>query len=781
MAAHGGAAAPATFPTLVSAILKGLPLVLAIAFAAGILVYLAGGMVTQKFASEAQILVEVQNSVYTRPTAEEKAPGDSQSVIDEAAIKSQVQLLLSYDLGEAVVKKLNLEKDAEFDPLLKGQGLVSRILMALDLKRDPSRLTPVERAVESYMSDLTVYQEGESRVITVRFRSAEPQTAARVVNTLVDEYLQVQREAKQATTRDATAWLSGQIDTLRSKVETAEQAVADFRANSGLLVGQNNTTLNAQQLSELNSQLIVAQTQRSEAQARAQSIRTMLASGRALDQSSEVLDSPLLGRLQERLISLRSQRAELLATLLPQHPRITEIDAEIAGLNTQIRSEMNKIASSLENSADVAGAREASIRANLEALKAQVSDTSEREVQLRALEREAKAQRDLLEALLARFREASARQDPDAALPDARVISRPVASNMPAAPERGVLIVAAMVMATLIGLGIIAMRHLMRYAASGLADGDIAGYSGDNWAPPASVVEPVRSEPVMASMPPAPVQYDFSDEDEGADYDPGYAGDGDYGDAFPDMAAAAPEPAPKPVRAAPAVRDPIPADLRTDPFFAAEALEAAYGTESSVIHTGEAMRAAVIEASGQGRKHTLVAAPRANGVARPVAMALARSLAKDGMHVVVVDVNDTDQSSHQSRPGLRALLSGRARFVHVIQRDDTSTAHVILADKGPSVISLADSERFTLVLDSLAQTYDAVILAASPVATSAETVKLAARVDQAIVIAVEDLTRTDRETARARLADAGCPKVLTYVPGEDNASRVAARPNTAAA
>ncbi len=45
-------------------------------------------------------------------------------------------------------------------------------------------------------------------------------------------------------------------------------------------------------------------------------------------------------------------------------------------------------------------------------------------MQLRALEREAKTERELLESYLAKYREASARDNINAAPPEARIISR---------------------------------------------------------------------------------------------------------------------------------------------------------------------------------------------------------------------------------------------------------------------------------------------------------------------------------------------------------------------
>jgi succinoglycan biosynthesis transport protein ExoP len=93
----------------------------------------------------------------------------------------------------------------------------------------------------------------KSRVINHRFLSEDPELAARVANAIADAYLVRQREAKQDQARSAGEWLSGEIDSMRKKVEDAEAKVEDFRAKSNLLVGTNNTTLSAQQLGDVNA------------------------------------------------------------------------------------------------------------------------------------------------------------------------------------------------------------------------------------------------------------------------------------------------------------------------------------------------------------------------------------------------------------------------------------------------------------------------------------------------------------------------------------------------
>ena len=181
-----------------------------------------------------------------------------------------------------------------------------------------------------------------------------------------------------------------------------------FRAKSNLLVGNNNTTLSAQTLGDVNAQLAAARSQKADAEAKAKMIHDMLRSGQPIE-SSDILNSELIRRLAEQRVTLRAQLAEQSATLLDNHPRIIELKAQIADLNNQIRAEAETIARSFENDAKLAGARVDTLTASLDQLKSQAATTNGDDVQLRALERDAKSQRDLLESYLAKYREATSR------------------------------------------------------------------------------------------------------------------------------------------------------------------------------------------------------------------------------------------------------------------------------------------------------------------------------------------------------------------------------------
>ena len=354
-------------------------------------------VISPKYLSESRVFIEGRENVYLRPDAD-RDPGDRASV-DQEAVTSQAQIILSRDLAREVINKLKLGERLEFDPALSGVSPIKAVLGLFGLVKDPLSMTPEERVLESYYDRLTVTPVANSRVINIDFLSQDPELAAQVANAIADGYLVRQREATQDQAKSAGQWLAGEIDTMRQKVEDAEAKIEDFRAKSNLLVGPNDTTLSAQQLGEVNTQLAAARTQKADAEAKAKMIRDMLRSGGPIE-SSDILNSGLIQRLSEQRVTLRAQLAEQSSTLLDNHPRIKELRAQIADLDDQIRNEAETVARSFENDAKLASARMDSQTAILDQLKNQAASTNGQDVQLRALERDAKSQRDLLEYYL---------------------------------------------------------------------------------------------------------------------------------------------------------------------------------------------------------------------------------------------------------------------------------------------------------------------------------------------------------------------------------------------
>ena len=469
-----------------------IPTVLAAAFSVTVV-----NMVTPRFKSEARILIDGRENVFLRPNGERN---EDRNALDPEAVTSQVQLLLSRDLAREIITKNKLAGLPEFDPVLRGPSPLKSLLALIGIGRDPISLTPEERVLDAYYDRFTAYAVDKSHVVVIEFQSRDPELAARVANSIADGYLVLQQAARRDQAKSAGQWLSGEIDNLRKRVSDAESRVEDFRSKSSLFVGTSNTTLSNQQMGEFNTQLNNARALKSDAESKARLIREMLQSGKPIE-ASEVLNSELIRRLTEQRVTLSAQLAEQSSTLLDGHPRIKELKAQLADLDRQLREEASKISRSLDNDARIASGRVDWLVASLDQLKKQASSTNGQDVQLRALEREAKAQRDLLESYLAKYREANTRENIEAAPADGRIISRASISNSPADPKKLPIVLIATLATLMLSAGAIVTGELLRMTAPHTA---AAFASAPTPARPAAAAAYVASEPAPEPLPNIP-------------------------------------------------------------------------------------------------------------------------------------------------------------------------------------------------------------------------------------------------------------------------------------
>ena len=446
--------------------------------------------------------------------------------INRAQLESEMQVLTSRSLVTKVVDKLDLVNEPEFNPRLRppsrsllrqwfpGIGLdplgwiPERWRMALSGgagSAEPPPPTPEEveqqvrrAAVARVRSSLSVRIEGRSRVIEVTARSPDPKLAAGLANTLADLYLLEQLEAKFEATRRAAAWLNDRVQDLRRQVEASERAVEEYRREHGLIEGKD-TTVTEQQVSEINTQLILARTKTAEAGARLRQIRSLLTSERGVESAAEVLASPLIQSLRERETDVTRRAAEMATEYGPRHPKMINVKAELDDIRERLEAEVEKIVHGLDNELEVARIREQTLDRNLENLKAAAAKLNTFQGRLRVLEREAAANRTLFDTFLSRWKETGGQEEIQHA--DARIISHAEVPARPVSPRKVRIVGVALGFSVFLGMFLV---YLIEELDSGFRSSEqiesMTGYGVLSLVPLLTRLRLKRNQPVMYAM-----------------------------------------------------------------------------------------------------------------------------------------------------------------------------------------------------------------------------------------------------------------------------------------
>jgi exopolysaccharide transport family protein len=660
--------------------------ILATTAVVGVLAFVGAHSIAPTYKSNAMLLIEPREPSFS-------ASGPNTSTVeplpDELNVASQVQLLQSVDLIKQVARDLKLHERAEFDPESSPSALTD-FLVLFGITKNPLELPPEERVLKAFKEKLAVYQVEKSRVIGIEFASKDPQLAAQVPNAIADVYRSLQSGAKLDSNSEAVRWLETEIANLREKVQGAEQKVAEYRSQAGLMSLGSDQSFSSKQLSDISTELARVRGERANAEATAENLRATIKAGKPTDTLDAITRSESVQRLRTAESQVQAQISDLSTRLLDGHPQMKSLRAQLAGLRDQIRAEALKVAAGLENQASVARERETQLIAQMNAVKADTARAGEDEVGLKSLEREATAQRQLLETYLARYREASSRLDKDSSPADARVISRAVPPSEPSFPKVLPMTIVAALATFILSCVVVMLMEL---------------FSGRALRPAAGSYHR---------------EYERDDEPLLEDDDMHAAAAADLADDVAPAAVLAPaRDKPASLLDLPEEIDERPADVETLAEVEDEAGLAEEAESAAEDEQDEFSAASVADfLLEQGTRAAFVISPSGDdGSAGTVA--LAREVAGRGRRVVLIDMTGSAWPSQMMTawtdlPGITDLLTGDAAFADCIHPDRGSTADIIPQGNADVRQAMRGADRLSMIVDALADAYEMVLVECGP-------------------------------------------------------------------
>lgn len=396
---------------------------------------------------------------------------------DAERIQNEAYVIQSRDVARQVINKLKLTENPEFNPALRPQpgwltyldpmrylpDAVRAYMPAQKASEPQGAVSPEVRAeqnmntiIDTLLAKLEVTTLGRSHVLNIEARSVAPDTAAAIANGFSEAYLARQRSDKVEASEEVEKFLTGRIATLREQVEKSDQAVETYRRENNLYQGAS-AGVTAQQLTELNTQLIVAQTAKAETDARLGEAQALRRSGVDNQSVPQVLQSPLVQQLKGQQAEAERRLADLTSSLGPQHPRVVSTKAEINDIRSKVNTEVGRIIESLRHEARTTTARYEALRQNFNRLQGQAGGVNEKSIRLNALEREATVNRNLLEQMMSRAKETIGQEQLQK--PNAKLISAAAPPSRPGFPPKTLLVFLGSVAGMLIGMAYALLRE----------------------------------------------------------------------------------------------------------------------------------------------------------------------------------------------------------------------------------------------------------------------------------------------------------------------------------
>jgi succinoglycan biosynthesis transport protein ExoP len=359
---------------------------------------------------------------------------------DPTEMETEVKILQSDLLALQVIKELNLDRQPEFGGKSPTSALPSSLDLAPDpLEADPSRTSSL---LSSFKGRLTISLLPNSRIMSVRFRDSDPQTAQNVVNKLMGDYQENNYKTRFNNTMQVSDWLGQQLVDLQMKVETSQEKLVRYQKEHEILGIDEKQNITTAKLDELKRALTIAESERM----RKEAFYRLMESGDpdAIASSAGGLDGPggggqsasgLLETLRSKQADLKIQIADLNTQFGPSYPKLAQLNNQLAEIEVQLQSEMKKIASKVKGQYTTALGREDLLSQALEKQKQAANKLNENAIEYSLLKRDLETNRQLYEGLLEKLKEAGISEGLKSnnfqIVNSARVPTYPVEPNVP--------------------------------------------------------------------------------------------------------------------------------------------------------------------------------------------------------------------------------------------------------------------------------------------------------------------------------------------------------------
>lgn len=379
------------------------------------------------YESSTRIFIDPRGVQIVKDDGNPKAGSADQAV---SLVESEMRVLYSDNVLKAVVEHEGLVADPEFNGdaqtftrMMENARNAVNLALGLKIEVVPPELTTLRYLQRS----IKVKREPQSYVIDLSVTTRDPAKAQRIADRIAEAYVATRFETLQNLSKRGVEAMSGRLEELRKAVATAEDNIERFKRENNI-VGASGRLVNEQQLAELNSQLVIARNDAAKAGDVLEQITRLKRAGFEPDSIPEALRSETIARLRTQYAAIRRREAALSATLMPTHPSLRQVQRELVDTQRLISDELARFAINARLEAERARANERTLERSFEDLKDQASNTNERGVKLRELERAAEAHRAIYNTFLTRSRE----------LDEVSRINTALASVLsPAIPPRG--------------------------------------------------------------------------------------------------------------------------------------------------------------------------------------------------------------------------------------------------------------------------------------------------------------------------------------------------------
>jgi succinoglycan biosynthesis transport protein ExoP len=327
----------------------------------------------KKYTATAAVVIDVKSP---DPIAGMVLPG----MMTPGYLATQMDIIASERVARGVVKQLHMDEDSSTREKWKedtnGEGSFEAWLAA------------------AIQGGLEIKPAKESSVINISYSSPDPKFSAALANAFVKNYIDTTLELRIEPAKQFKMLFEVQANQARERLEQAQTRLSSFQREKGLIATDERLDIETSRLNELSAQLVTMQSLAAESLSR----KTQVSAN-----SPEVLNSAVIASLKTQQATQEARLKEISSRFGDSYPQIKELQANIAEIKIKIDAETSRITSSVGINNAVAQAREAQLRADLEAQRQRVLQFKQQRDEAAVLQRDVENAERAFEAITNRL------------------------------------------------------------------------------------------------------------------------------------------------------------------------------------------------------------------------------------------------------------------------------------------------------------------------------------------------------------------------------------------
>ena len=267
------------------------------------------------YTANASLLMQLGKDYVYDPLAGDAARGAT-ATIDEV-VQSEVEILNSTELKRRVIHRLGYKVILPETPAL------------WDPKTDAQKAAADAAALRVLQSGLGTATAPQDNVVRLSFKFADGESAALILNTLIDEYQTYRQEVFTDATGPVLAQQKADFD---RQLADADAAYQQFLAQNGVGDFEAAKATYSKVYDQVQTDLYTARAAVAQDHAKLDAINTNLKTLNPEMSTERDLDLTI----PARILALQQQKQEMLSRYLPDSQPIKDLDGQIASLQAMV-------------------------------------------------------------------------------------------------------------------------------------------------------------------------------------------------------------------------------------------------------------------------------------------------------------------------------------------------------------------------------------------------------------------------------------------------------------